>query len=146
MTRRQTARPLTKRQLTELEKDLTLQKTIILNKSLDTKNELRTSEDDRADEADQATSDNNKSMFTRQHNREQLYLKKVEQALQRIEDNVYGICVDCDAPIGYPRMKARPTAELCILCKEEEERRESNSVLKKIHKSQGQRVVLQPGR
>ena len=58
------------------------------------------------------------------------YLKKINQALQRIEDGAYGFCEECDDPISFERLMARPTADQCIGCKEEAELTEKGSVRK----------------
>lgn len=52
----------------------------------------------------------------------QQILAQVEEALARIEDGTYGICVRCGNPIDSARLKVLPYATLCISCKEEEER------------------------
>lgn len=49
-------------------------------------------------------------------------LTQVEEALQRIEDGTYGICVRCGNPIDLARLRVLPYATLCIRCKELEER------------------------
>ena len=36
-------------------------------------------------------------------------LRKIEQALERIEDGSYGYCEDTGEPIGVMRLKARPS-------------------------------------
>ena len=48
-------------------------------------------------------------------------LRKVEQALERIDDGSYGYCEDTGEPIGVARLKARPIATLTI---DAQERRE----------------------
>ena len=48
-------------------------------------------------------------------NEEQL-LEQVEEALQRIEDGVFGKCQDCDRPISHERLEAIPYAAQCIQC------------------------------
>ena len=101
---------------------------------------LHTSSDDRSDEADLATSDSNQAMEARRYNRDTLYIKKINQALFRIEEGSYGECLSCEAYIEYKRLSARPTAELCIACKEVEELREKSS--HKQHKSVGRGVML----
>lgn len=58
-------------------------------------------------------------MTLEDHARESL--AQIERALQRIEHGTYGICARCGAPIGEARMRAVPSAELCIACKEREE-------------------------
>ena len=48
-------------------------------------------------------------------------LKKIDQALSRIDDGSYGYCEETGEPIGLQRLIARPTATLSI---EAQERRE----------------------
>src|ERR1700756_1979349 len=81
--------------------------------------------DDRYDEIDQATTDVEQSMRMRLRNRESLYIKKVEEALRRIEEGTFGECDECGEDIELRRLEARPTATLCVSCKEEQERKES---------------------
>jgi RNA polymerase-binding protein DksA len=50
-------------------------------------------------------------------------LSQVERALQRLEDQTYGICESCGNPIGKGRLQAFPRATLCVTCKQREERR-----------------------
>ena len=45
-------------------------------------------------------------------------LNKVEQALERIAQNVFGLCVDCKKPIAIARLKAIPYAATCLKCQE----------------------------
>jgi DnaK suppressor protein len=94
--------------------------------------------DDRYDEIDQASSDIEQSMRMRLRNREVLYLKKVEDALARIEDGTFGDCSECGEPIETRRLEARPTATHCVSCKEEQERRESLTSVGRQHKSLGE--------
>lgn len=80
--------------------------------------------DDRYDEIDQATTDIEQSMRMRLRNRESLYIKKLDEALKRIEDGCFGECESCGEDIELRRLEARPTATLCVSCKEEQERKE----------------------
>lgn len=93
--------------------------------------------DDRMDDLDQATSDVEQSLRLRLRNRESLYLKKVDEALKRIERGDFGLCESCDNDIELKRLEARPTATLCISCKEEEEKREVLTADGRRHKSLG---------
>lgn len=43
-------------------------------------------------------------------------LADVDQALERIEDGSYGLCVNCGERILLERLKAIPTARSCVLC------------------------------
>lgn len=53
----------------------------------------------------------------------ELLLGEVEDALQRIADGSYGVCRRCGEPIDSARLKALPTAALCISCQEYRETR-----------------------
>lgn len=46
----------------------------------------------------------------------QTRLTRIEAALNRHEDGAYGLCMDCEEAIGYPRLKAQPEAPFCIGC------------------------------
>lgn len=43
-------------------------------------------------------------------------VRDIAGAQGRIEAGRYGLCIDCEAEIGYPRLKAFPTAKRCIEC------------------------------
>ncbi|MBI2068107.1 MAG: RNA polymerase-binding protein DksA [Deltaproteobacteria bacterium] len=80
------------------------------------------STDDLADEVDLASSESDQSMVLRLRDRERVLFKKIEKALQKIEAGEYGVCERCGEDIGLKRLEARPVTDLCIRCKEEEER------------------------
>jgi len=50
------------------------------------------------------------------------YIHEIEQALQDIANNEYGICKRCEESISVARLKARPAARYCIDCKTELEK------------------------
>lgn len=50
--------------------------------------------------------------------RTQRELDEVEAALQRVDAGCYGDCLRCGAPIGLPRLSARPEASLCLPCQD----------------------------
>ena len=94
--------------------------------------------DDRFDEIDQAQTDIEQSMRMRLCNREALYLKKIDEALKRIEEGTFGECDDCGEEIEVRRLEARPTATLGVGCKEDQERRENFTAAGRKHKSLGE--------
>lgn len=94
-------------------------------------------DDDKYDEVDQASSDAEQSMRLRLRNREVLYIKKIDQALARIEEGTFGECSECGEDIELRRLEARPTATHCVQCKEEQERREGQGASSLKHKSMG---------
>ncbi|MBT8115778.1 MAG: TraR/DksA C4-type zinc finger protein [Arenicella sp.] len=49
-------------------------------------------------------------------------LKLIEFALQRIDDGVYGLCLECDNKIAVARLEIDPATEYCISCAEKLER------------------------
>jgi DnaK suppressor protein len=73
------------------------------------------------DPADRATIEEEHALELRTRDRERKLLKKVEQALARIESSDYGWCEETGEPIGLNRLIARPTANLSL---EAQERRE----------------------
>jgi DnaK suppressor protein len=56
--------------------------------------------------------------------REKFLLVKIEAALARLDDGEIDECEECEEPIGYPRLQARPVTTLCIACKEDREQSE----------------------
>lgn len=46
----------------------------------------------------------------------QAQLILVDRALQRIKDDHYGICIDCDKAVPETRLEAIPQAERCVKC------------------------------
>ena len=78
------------------------------------------------DPADRATLEEEHALELRTRDRERKLLKKIDQALGRIDDGSYGYCEETGEPIGLPRLIARPTATLTI---EAQERREMKQKL-----------------
>ena len=76
------------------------------------------------DEVDQASSEYDQSFEYRMRDREKFLLRKIEKALQRIDEGEYDLCESCGNPIGRKRLTARPETTYCIVCKEEQERQE----------------------
>jgi len=73
------------------------------------------------DPADRATIEEEHALELRTRDRERKLMKKIEQALTRIESGEYGYCDETGEPIGLKRLLARPTATLTI---EAQQRRE----------------------
>ena len=86
--------------------------------------DLKLASEDLADEVDLASSELNQSLSLRLRDRERLLLQKIETALGKIETGTYGVCEGCEDSIESKRLEVRPTAEMCIRCKEAEERKE----------------------
>ena len=70
------------------------------------------------DPADRATQEEEFALELRTRDRERKLLKKIEKTLDLVDKDDYGFCEACGVEIGIRRLEARPTAELCIDCKE----------------------------
>ncbi|WJW76523.1 RNA polymerase-binding protein DksA [Thiohalobacter sp. IOR34] len=76
------------------------------------------------DPNDRATQESEFSMELRTRDRERKLIKKIDEALEALEQEEYGYCEACGVEIGIRRLEARPTANLCIDCKTLDEIRE----------------------
>ena len=88
------------------------------------KGDVHLDPDDFPDEIDTAASEVNLAFTGRLRERERGLISKIDQAIEKIEDGVYGECEGCGEEIGLKPLEARPVAELCIDCKSEQEKRE----------------------
>lgn len=66
------------------------------------------------DPTDQATIEEEYALELRARDRERKLLKKIDEALRRIEEGSYGYCEETGEPIGIARLIARPTATLSV--------------------------------
>jgi len=80
-----------------------------------------------ADPNDKATQEELFNLKLRTRDRERKLIRKIEEALQQIDDKEYGYCESCGVEIGIRRLEARPTATLCIDCKTLDEIREKRT-------------------
>ncbi|MEJ2405430.1 MAG: RNA polymerase-binding protein DksA [Candidatus Thiodiazotropha sp.] len=76
------------------------------------------------DPNDRATQESEFSLELRTRDRERKLIKKIDEALEKIDNQEYGYCESCGVEIGIRRLEARPTATLCIDCKTLDEIRE----------------------
>jgi DnaK suppressor protein len=114
---------LKKREMTKMKKRLEEQRDELLENTRKTlAGDIHLDPDDFPDEIDTASSEQNLAFQGRL--RERGLLSKIQQALKKIEDGIYGECESCGEAIGLKRIQARPMAELCIDCKSEQEQLE----------------------
>jgi DnaK suppressor protein len=133
---------LTEEQVEILKTKILDEKNNLIFKGVYESDEFNLSNEDRSDEVDQANADVNNASRLRFRNREVFYSKKLDEALRRLQAGEYGQCEECDCSISFQRLYARPTAELCIACKEEAERDESNNFIDRQSKSLGKAIDL----
>lgn len=90
--------------------------------------EMTIDSDELSDDIDRASVDQSQNLTFRLRRRERMLLDKIEQSLQRLQSGDYWWCDECDAWIGFRRLRARPVTTLCIICKEKRERKERSQV------------------
>ena len=73
--------------------------------------------------AESGTDANDRDTALRLASGESEMLRQVEEALNRIEDASYGICIDCEKPIPVKRLEVFPSAQRCVQCKSAYEKR-----------------------
>ena len=94
----------------------------LMEEAQQTINNLRDeSHKDIGDEADRASRESDHTLELRTRDRYRKLVRKIEQALERIEEGSYGYCEDTGEEIGIHRLEARPIATLTV---EAQERRE----------------------
>jgi DnaK suppressor protein len=76
------------------------------------------------DPNDRATQESEFSLELRTRDRERKLIRKIDEAISRIDDGSYGYCVETGEEIGIKRLEARPVATLCVEAQERRERRE----------------------
>ncbi|MCE5194714.1 MAG: RNA polymerase-binding protein DksA [Nitrospiraceae bacterium] len=118
-------KPLTERdkRLFEIRKKLVEQKEIILNEAEAALNELP-GQTIFPDMGDQASAEIDRNFMLRLRGREQKLLKKIEEAIERINNGTFGICENCGVDIDIKRLEARPVTNMCIDCKTQQEEEE----------------------
>ena len=100
---------------------LLVQKEDLLSNAGETTEHLREDTSIVPDPADRATIEEEHALELRTRDRERKLLKKITQALARLDSGDYGFCDETGEPIGLPRLLARPTATLSL---EAQQRRE----------------------
>ena len=96
----------------------------ILRESRETLIALQTESENHPDLADRASSETDRAIELRARDRQRKLIAKIDSALQRIEEGVYGFCEEPGEPISLKRLDARPIATLSLEAQERHERRE----------------------
>ncbi|MEW6585757.1 MAG: RNA polymerase-binding protein DksA [Nitrospirota bacterium] len=116
--------PPRERKIGDIKKKLITQRKELLMGAMDALNELP-GQTVFPDLGDQATAEIDRNFMLRIKGRERKLIKKIEEAIERIEDGLFGICEKCGQDIDIRRLEARPVTTMCIECKtlqEEEEK------------------------
>ena len=76
------------------------------------------------DPNDRASLESDRNFELRIRDRERKLIIKMQEAIKRIDDGIFGVCEVCDGPISEKRLMARPVTTLCIDCKMKQEKLE----------------------
>jgi DnaK suppressor protein len=101
-------------------------RTEILRESEETIHHLQEESLQQPDSIDRATLETDQALELRRRDRQRKLISKIDEAIQRIEDNSYGYCEETGEPISLERLEARPIATLSIEAQERHERYEKN--------------------
>ena len=93
----------------------------LIVESQETLEHLRTETRDVGDEAERASRESDNILELRTRDRYRKLLRKIEEALKRVEEGAYGYCEETGEEIGLGRLEARPIATLTV---DAQERRE----------------------
>jgi DnaK suppressor protein len=96
----------------------------ILRESRETVTHLQSETENHPDIADRASSETDRALELRTRDRQRKLISKIEDAVRRIDERVYGYCEETGEPIGLARLEARPIATLGVEAQERHERRE----------------------
>lgn len=111
-------------QLEYFRRKLILWRQDLVEESQQTIDNLKEEVRDVGDEAERATRETENSLELRTRDRYRKLINKIDKALRRIEDGMYGYCEETDEEIGIERLEARPIASLCLDAQERWEHRQ----------------------
>jgi DnaK suppressor protein len=86
--------------------------------------EMTDHSDNYPDPTDRAAAESDRSFELRIRDRERKLLGKIKEAIERIDNGIYGTCEECGDPIAPERLEARPVTTCCIDCKTRQETEE----------------------
>ncbi len=122
-TRKTRALTPREKKIQEIKKKLIKQREVLLTGAEEALNELP-EQTVFPDLSDQASAETERSFMLRLRGRERRLLKKIDTAIDMIDNGIYGICEKCRHDIDIRRLEARPVTTLCIECKKEQEEEE----------------------
>jgi DnaK suppressor protein len=94
----------------------------LLDEAEKTVSDMTTGKENFPDPNDRATLESDRNFELRIRDRERKLLVKIQEAIKRIDDGVFGICEVCGGPNSEKRLMARPVTTLCIDCKTKQEK------------------------
>ena len=96
----------------------------LLSEAGKTVTEMTNGKENYPDPNDRASLEADRNFELRIRDRERKLIMKMQEAIKRIDDGIFGICEVCGGPISEKRLMARPVTTLCIDCKTKQEKME----------------------
>jgi DnaK suppressor protein len=96
----------------------------LLSEAGKTVTEMTNGKENYPDPNDRASLEADRNFELRIRDRERKLIMKMQEAIKRIEDGVFGTCEVCGGQISEKRLMARPVTTLCIDCKTKQEKME----------------------
>ena len=110
---------MNKRKLEEIKEKLLAERELIIAKLKG--NDLTIDDSETPDPVDLAVKNYSKNVMMAVSENDSRQLVLVNEALERIEDDEYGLCQNCEKPIILKRLDAIPWARYCLNCQELQE-------------------------
>ena len=93
----------------------------LLDQADDTVSGMTVPKENFPDPTDRASHEAERNFMLRIRDREHKLIKKIKEALNRIENGSFGVCEQCGEDITIKRLQVRPVTTQCIECKTKEE-------------------------
>jgi|SRR5690554_5180505 len=118
--------------LERIRQELQKRRDELVGESMSTQNDIRETDAARGgrDSLDDSSTEQGISAQIRLADRDRKLIRKIDDALERIDSGEYGECEECEEPINERRLIVRPMATLCVDCKEEQERQEARNKIR----------------
>jgi DnaK suppressor protein len=94
----------------------------LLDEAEKTVSDMTTGKENFPDPNDRATLESDRNFELRIRDRERKLIVKIQEAIKRLDDGVFGICEACGGTISEKRLIARPVTTQCIDCKTKQEK------------------------
>lgn len=107
---------MTKAQIKKIKEKLLAERDTIIGKL--SKNDLSVDESETPDPVDLAVRNYSKNVMLAVSENESKQLVMINEALERIEDDEYGVCPNCENKVNPKRLNAIPWARYCLDCQE----------------------------
>jgi DnaK suppressor protein len=116
------AASMDKKRLEYYKKKLQTKREELLRNIARTEEEGRSADDDpTVDLADKAANSYTKEFLFGQNNTDRSTLQQIDEALNRIRNNTFGTCLNCETELQQKRLEAVPWASHCTVCQEKHE-------------------------